>query len=200
MSRPYITAVTFEVVTDYAVEKSSLNIASLHEEQFQLINLGCKHKTCDPCDRIGCISLINLPDEVSTSVLATPGTTSISPLSWWYIHVPGALCHSTLGPAGCILFLLSLSCEVVSTSRVVRKLPCLVFALSEVRCFCATQEMKTGRKQTLMSTETIREFAVRTSRLSACECIHFTLVTYLRGMYFKSRPKPGCGVSCFLRL
>jgi len=44
VSRPYITAVTFEAITDYAVEKTSLNIASLQEEQFQFMNLGCNTK------------------------------------------------------------------------------------------------------------------------------------------------------------
>jgi coproporphyrinogen III oxidase-like Fe-S oxidoreductase len=44
VSRSYITAVTFEAITDYAVEKASLNIASLQEEQLQLMNLGCNTK------------------------------------------------------------------------------------------------------------------------------------------------------------
>ena len=44
MSRSYITAVTFEAITDYAAEKASLNIASLQKEQFQLMNLGCNTK------------------------------------------------------------------------------------------------------------------------------------------------------------
>jgi hypothetical protein len=44
VSRSYITTAKSEAITDYAIEKESLNIAILQEELFQLMNLGCGTK------------------------------------------------------------------------------------------------------------------------------------------------------------